>query len=91
MAVHVEIPSQLRPLVGGQARLSLEARSVDDLIEALDASHPGLKQRLLEPSGELRRFVRLFVNEEDVRFLQGRDTVLAPGDTVAIVPAIAGG
>ncbi len=91
MAVHVEIPSQLRPLAGGQARVTLEARTVASLIEALEASHPGLKERLLEPSGELRRFVRLFVNEEDIRFLQGRETPLAPGDTVAIVPAIAGG
>lgn len=91
MAVHVEIPSQLRPLVAGQNRLSLEAGTVEDLIQALDARHPGIKLRLCEPSGELRRFLRLFLNEEDISFLQGRDTPLAPGDTVAIVPAIAGG
>ncbi len=91
MSVHVEIPSQLRPLAGGQARVAVEASDVDSLIEALGAAHPGLKERLLEPSGELRRYVRLFVNEEDIRFLQERRTTLAPGDTVTIVPAIAGG
>ncbi len=91
MSEHVEIPSQLRALAGGQARVAVEASDVDSLIEALGTAHPGLKERLLEPSGELRRYVRLFVNEEDIRFLQERRTTLAPGDTVTIVPAIAGG
>ena len=91
MSVQVEIPSPLRAHAGGQARVDVKAESVDALIEALGAMHPGLKERLLEPSGELRRYVRLFVNEEDIRFLQERKTRLAPGDTVTIVPAIAGG
>jgi molybdopterin synthase sulfur carrier subunit len=91
MAIEVQLPSQLRPLAGGAAKLSVEATSVAGLIEALAAQHSGLKDRLLEPSGELRRFVRIFVNEEDIRFLDNEKTPLKPGDTVAIVPAIAGG
>jgi molybdopterin synthase sulfur carrier subunit len=91
VAVEVQLPSQLRPFVGGAAKLSVEAATVAGLIEALTAQHAGLKDRLLEPDGELRRFVRIFVNEEDIRFLQDGATKLAPGDTVAIVPAIAGG
>jgi molybdopterin synthase sulfur carrier subunit len=91
MAIEVQLPSQLRHLAGGAAKLSVEASTVAGLIEALSSQHAGLKERLLEPSGELRRFVRIFVNEEDIRFLQDEKTPLKPGDTVAIVPAIAGG
>ena len=89
--VQVQIPSQLRPLAGGVAQLALEADSVEALIEALGTRHAGLRERLLEPSGEVRRFVRIFVNEEDIRFLEDQKTKLRDGDTVAIVPAIAGG
>jgi len=91
MAVQVQIPSQLRPLAGGAAELALDADNVGALIEALGARHTGLRERLLEPSGEVRRFVRIFVNEEDIRFLEDMRTKLSDGDTVAIVPAIAGG
>jgi molybdopterin synthase sulfur carrier subunit len=91
MAVQVQIPSQLRPLAGGAAELALDADDVGALIEALGARHTGLRERLLEPSGEVRRFVRIFVNEEDIRFLEDVKTKLGDGDTVAIVPAIAGG
>ncbi len=91
MAIEVQLPSQLRPFVGGAAKVSVEATSVGGLIEALATQHAGLRDRLLEPSGELRRFVRIFVNEEDIRFLQDEKTALKAGDTVAIVPAIAGG
>jgi molybdopterin synthase sulfur carrier subunit len=91
MAVQVQIPSQLRPLAGGAAELELDADNVRALIEALGARHTGLRERLLEPSGEVRRFVRIFVNEEDIRFLDDVKTKLGDGDTVAIVPAIAGG
>jgi molybdopterin synthase sulfur carrier subunit len=91
MAVQVQIPSPLRPLVGGAAQLALEVDTVGALIEALGARHEGLRERLLEPSGEVRHFVRIFVNEEDIRFLDDQKTKLRDGDTVAIVPAIAGG
>lgn len=91
MPVRVKIPSPLRPLAGGAAELEVEAPTVAALIEALGSRHPGFGERLCGASGELRRHVRIFVNEEDVRFLQDLQTPLAPGDTVAIVPAIAGG
>jgi molybdopterin synthase sulfur carrier subunit len=61
------------------------------MIDNLEASHPGLKDRLCDDKGELRRFVNVYVNEEDIRFLKGRDTLLKDGDEVSIVPAIAGG
>jgi sulfur-carrier protein len=91
MPIQVQIPTPLRPLVGGVAQLALEAETVGVLIEVLGAQHAGLRERLLEPTGEVRRFVRIFVNEEDIRFLADQQTKLADGDTVAIVPAIAGG
>jgi molybdopterin synthase sulfur carrier subunit len=71
--------------------VQVEAQDVGALVDALEARHKGMKDRLCDPSGELRAYVRLFVNEEDVRFLEGKKTPLKAGDTVAIVPAIAGG
>ena len=91
MPVQVQLPSQLRALAGGAAQVSVDADTIGALLDGLGQRHAGLRERLLEPSGELRRFVRIFVNEEDIRFLADRDTKLAPGDVVAIVPAIAGG
>jgi len=91
MSVQVQIPSQLRNFTGGASQVALEAVHLAGLIEALEARHAGIKDRLLEPTGELRKFVRVFVNEEDVRFLEDIRTPLKAGDTVAIVPAIAGG
>ena len=91
MAIRVQIPAPLRSLTGGAGEAEVEASSITGLIEALDAKHKGLKDRLCDPSGELRSYVRLFVNEEDIRFLNDAQTALKAGDTVAIVPAIAGG
>lgn len=91
MPVQVQLPSQLRALAGGAAQVSVEADTIGALLDALGERHAGLRERLLEPSGEVRRFVRIFVNEEDIRFLQDRETKLVAGDAVAIVPAIAGG
>ncbi|TDM30255.1 MoaD/ThiS family protein [Macrococcoides canis] len=91
MAVRVQIPGPLRSLTGGAGEVEVEAADVGSLIEGLESRHAGLKQRLCDASGNLRSYVRLFVNEEDVRFLQAKATPLKPGDTVAIVPAIAGG
>jgi len=68
-----------------------EAQSIAQLVEALDQQWPGMKNRLCDESGQIRRFVNVFVNSEDIRFLQGRDTPLQDGDEVSIVPAIAGG
>lgn len=91
MSVLVRIPTPLRALTQGQAELKIDGTSVGDLIERLDAKYAGLKDRLCEGDGKVRRFINIYVNEEDIRFLQGTATPLKAGDAVSIVPAIAGG
>jgi molybdopterin synthase sulfur carrier subunit len=91
MAVTVRIPTQLRQLAGGASEVSVEGGTVGEALKALDAAHPGFAERLYDDSGSLRRFVNVFVAEEDIRFLDGLDTALADGQTVSIVPAVAGG
>lgn len=91
MSVTVRIPTPLRKLTGGADEVSVEAGNVGELIENLESQHPGLKERLCDDAGEIRRFVNVYVNDEDVRFLDGRGTALKDGDEVSIVPAIAGG
>jgi molybdopterin synthase sulfur carrier subunit len=89
--IKVRIPTPLRPLTKGQGEVETKADSVVEMIEALNSTHPGIKDRLCDETGELRRFVNIYVNEEDIRFLKGKDTSLKDGDEVSIVPAIAGG
>ncbi|MGH7165522.1 MAG: ubiquitin-like small modifier protein 1 [Nitrospiraceae bacterium] len=89
--IKVRIPTPLRPLTRGQGEVETKSGSVAEMIDHLEAMHPGLKARLCDENGELRRFVNVYVNEEDIRFLKGKDTVLKDGDEVSIVPAIAGG
>jgi molybdopterin synthase sulfur carrier subunit len=91
MAVTVRIPTQLRSLSGDKAEVEVEASTVADALKALDSQHPGFAERLFDDKGELRRFVNVFVADEDIRFLQGIDTTLEPGTSVSIVPAVAGG
>jgi molybdopterin synthase sulfur carrier subunit len=91
MPVKVRIPTQLRPLAGGASEVELEGGTVADLLKALDAAHPGFGERLFDEAGQLRRFVNVFVAEEDIRFLDGLTTPVADGETVSIVPAVAGG
>ena len=91
MAVTVRIPTQLRTLSGGAAQVDLDGATVSDLLKALDTAHPGFAERLYDDDGGLRRFVNIFVAEEDNRFLDGLDTPVADGQTVSIVPAVAGG
>jgi molybdopterin synthase sulfur carrier subunit len=91
MAVKVLIPTPLRNLTNNQADVSAEGNSVLELIENLGKSYPGLKDRLCDENGKIRRFVNVYLNEEDIRFLQGEATALKSGDQVSIVPAIAGG
>jgi sulfur-carrier protein len=91
MAVTVRIPTQLRQLAGGASEVSVEGGTVGEALKALDAAHPGFAERLYDDSGGLRRFVNVFVAEEDIRFLDGLDTPLTDGQTVSIVPAVAGG
>ena len=91
MSVTVRIPTQLRTLTGGAGELKLEGSTVGEVLKALDAAHPGTADRLFDGSGALRRFVNVFVDEEDVRFLDALDTPVSAGQTVSIVPAVAGG
>lgn len=91
MSVTVRIPTPLRKLTGGADDVSIEAASVGEMIENLESAHAGLKERLCDEAGDIRRFVNIYVNDEDVRFLQGKNTPLSDNDQVSIVPAIAGG
>ena len=91
MAVSVLIPTPLRKFTNDQETVTVEADTIGALISALDAQFPGIANRLTDDQGALRKFVNIYVNEEDIRFLSGKDTALKDGDTVSIVPAIAGG
>ncbi len=91
MSVVVRLPSQLRSLVGGAGEIPVEATTVREAIWAVEEGHPGLASRVLDDQGALRRFVNVFVADEDVRFLDGLDTVVVAGQTVSLVPAVAGG
>jgi molybdopterin synthase sulfur carrier subunit len=91
MPVNVRIPTPLRAVTKGNAEVQAKGDTVDDLIVDLERQFPGLRERLVDETGELRRFVNIYVNQEDIRFMQNRETLLKDGDEVAIVPAIAGG
>jgi sulfur-carrier protein len=91
MSVLVRIPTPLRAITKGQGELKADAASIKELIDRLDQEYPGLRERLCEEDGNIRRFINVYVNEEDIRFLQGPATTLKEGDEVSIVPAIAGG
>ena len=91
MAVTVRIPTTLRPLSGGASTVEVEAGALSDVIKALDAAHPGFADRLLDEDGTLRRFVNVFVDDDDVRYLDGLATNVPDGQTVSIIPAVAGG
>lgn len=87
----VRIPTQLRPLSGGASEVTVEGATVAEVLVALDAAHPGFADRLHDDAGRLRRFVNVFVADEDIRFLDGLETRVEPASTVSIVPAVAGG
>jgi len=87
----VRIPPPLRKLTDGNAELTVDGSDLRTVVKNLDAAHPGFAERVLDDSGELRRFVNVFVRDEDVRFQQGLDTELSDTDVVSIVPAVAGG
>ena len=91
MSVDVRIPAPLRRVTKGVDKVSVEGSSVASVIDALDAEFPGIKGRLCDESGQLRNFVNVYVNGEDVRFEDGLNTATKPGDEVSIVPAVAGG
>ena len=91
MTVRVRVPTPLRNLTEGQADLTSDGESVAGCLAELDQRFPGFSDRILDDEGEVRRFVNLFVNGEDIRFLQGLVTIVKAGDELSIVPAMAGG
>ncbi len=91
MSLKVRIPTPLRKFTGDKADIEADGTTVGEVIEDLEDRHPGIKDSLVDESGSVRRFVNVYVNEEDIRFLDGTDTQLSDGDSVTIVPAIAGG
>ncbi len=91
MSVSVRIPTQLRTLTGGVGEVEVEGSTVGDALKALDAAFPGFADRIFDDAGQLRRFVNVFLADEDVRFLDGLTTPVAAGQTISVVPAVAGG
>jgi MoaD family protein len=91
MAVKVLIPTPLQKFTNNQATIECEGGTISELLDSLNQSCPGIKERLCNDEGELRRFINFYVNSEDIRFLDGKNTELKPGDEVSIVPAVAGG
>jgi molybdopterin converting factor small subunit len=91
MAITVRIPTQLRSLAGGAAEVQVDGSTVSEVLKGLEDAHPGFGERLFDDRGELRRFVNVFVADEDIRFLQGLDTTVTETQVVSIIPAVAGG
>jgi molybdopterin synthase sulfur carrier subunit len=89
--IKVRIPAQLRTLTGGAGEVTIDGSSVGEVLKGLDAAHPGFGERIFDDEGGLRRFVNVFLDEEDVRFLDGLATPVTSGQTLSIVPAVAGG
>ena len=91
MAITVRVPTPLQRLTGGEAEVQAEGTTISEVVDNVEGNHPGIRERICEPDGELRRFVNVFVNEQDIRFLNGLATPVNDGDEVSIIPAIAGG
>ncbi|MFN8524408.1 MAG: ubiquitin-like small modifier protein 1 [Chloroflexota bacterium] len=91
MSVKVRIPAPLRPITNGESEITVEGSNLAQALDSLEQQYPPIRQRLRDDQGALRRFVNLFVNGEDIRFLSGLDTALKAGDEVSIIPAVAGG
>ena len=91
MPVTIRIPTPLRNLSSGQDAVSVSGTTVGEAIDSLEATHPGIKAKICDNAGKVRRFVNVFANDEDIRFLEDLSTPLGDGDEVSIVPAIAGG
>jgi molybdopterin converting factor small subunit len=91
MSVIVRVPTTLRPATGGASEVRVEGKTLGEVLDGVEAAHPGFRDRIFDPEGNLRRFVNLFVADDDVRFLQGLDTPVPDGETVSIIPAVAGG
>ncbi|MEQ8842987.1 MAG: ubiquitin-like small modifier protein 1 [Acidimicrobiales bacterium] len=91
MSVTVRVPTTLRTLTAGESEIAVEGDTVAAVLDNLEGAHPGFKERILADDGSLRRFVNVFVSDDDVRFLDGLGTPVPAGETLSIVPAVAGG
>ena len=91
MSVTVRVPTTLRTLTAGASEVVVDGSTVNEVFENLESAHPGFAERLLDDEGQLRRFVNVFVADDDIRFLDGLDTPVPDDETVSIVPAVAGG
>jgi sulfur-carrier protein len=91
MSVTVRIPTPLRKVTSGVSEVAVEAATVKQMIEDLERQYPGMRERICESDGQVRRFVNVFVGDEDIRFLQGIETPIPEGTQVSIIPAVAGG
>jgi sulfur-carrier protein len=91
VTARVRIPTPLRSATGGASTVEVEGKTVGEVLRNLDQAHPGIGDRLFDDQGEIRRFVNVFVDDEDVRFASGLDTPVEDGATVSIIPAVAGG
>jgi sulfur-carrier protein len=91
MSVTIRVPTTLRTLTSGESQVSVDGGTVAEVLAALDAAHPGFSDKLLDDDGKLRRFVNVFVADDDVRFMDGMETPVPEGETLSIVPAVAGG
>jgi molybdopterin synthase sulfur carrier subunit len=91
MSTTVRVPTQLRALTSGAGEVVVDGSTVGEVLKGLDAAYPGMGERLFDETGRLRRFVNVFVADEDIRFLDGLGTPVGPGQTVSIIPAVAGG
>ena len=91
MTVTIRVPTTLRTLTAGDSEVEVDPGTVQSVLAALEDKHPGFAERLLDDDGSLRRFVNVFVDDDDVRFMNGLDTPVPDGETLSIVPAVAGG
>ena len=91
MSATVRVPTTLRTLTAGASEVAVEGDTLAAVLDNLESAHPGFKERLLDDEGQIRRFVNVFVSDDDVRFLDGLDTPVPDGETVSIIPAVAGG
>lgn len=91
MAVTVHVTSVIQQVVNGQREFSADGATVGELIDNIEHNYPGFASRVVDENGDLRRFVNIYLNDEDVRYLGGKDTALKDGDTVSFLPALAGG
>jgi len=91
LAVTVNVTSVIQKAVNGQKQFAGEGRTIAELIENIEREYPGFRKQIADESGELHRFVNIYLNDEDIRYLQGADTALSDGDSVSILPALAGG